>query len=196
MATPPPPFQTSHFTRQGRDFDSAVLTDLARDSTEAAMYMRSTLGFQVGTLAGPSLVSLLLKLRRSTRGAGVTRQRAPGRPGGPGNMPQAAEADADIVWYTYTCHIPVTVIYHWSVKVALCALEHAICLGRVSGMSGLKRERASCSSVFLTVQLEKRHSIYLEGCAIWYRIWFHVIMILPMISYALSCIWYHRIMIS
>ena len=40
---------------------------------------------------------------------------------------RAAKANADI-WYTYTCHIPV--IYHWSVKVALCALEHAICLGR------------------------------------------------------------------
>jgi hypothetical protein len=37
---------------------------------------------------------------------------------------------------------------------------------------------------------------HLEGCAIWYHIWYHVIMILTMISYALSCLWYHRTMIS
>ena len=38
--------------------------------------------------------------------------------------------------------------------------------------------------------------VHLEGCAIWYHIWYHVSMILPMISYALSCLWYHRHMIS
>ncbi len=63
---------------------SAVLVDLSKDSAEAAMYMRSTLGY--GTLAGHSLVSRLpvslwLKQRRSARGAGVKRQGAPGRLG-------------------------------------------------------------------------------------------------------------------
>jgi hypothetical protein len=63
--------------------------DLSRDSVEAAMYMRSTLGY--GTLAGHSLVlpvSWWLKQRRSARGAGVKRQGAPGRHGEPASVLQ------------------------------------------------------------------------------------------------------------
>jgi hypothetical protein len=51
------------------------------------MCTRSILG--CGFLAGLSLVvqlSLLLKHRRSARGAWVPRQRAPGRPGGPASV--------------------------------------------------------------------------------------------------------------
>ena len=101
MAAPPPPFQTSTLRDRVGTSNSAVLTDLARDRAEAAMYVRSTLGF--GTLAGPSLVlpvSLLLKRRRSARGAGVTLQRAPGRPCGPGNVQQR-------LMLTYDIHKPV-----------------------------------------------------------------------------------------
>jgi hypothetical protein len=56
--------------------------DLLKDRAEAAMYMRSTLGY--GTLVGHSLVlpvSRWLKQRRSAIDAGVTRQGAPGRLG-------------------------------------------------------------------------------------------------------------------
>jgi hypothetical protein len=62
-----------------RTLHSAVLMDLSKDRAEAARYMRSTLGY--GTLAGHSLVlpgSRWLKQRRSSRGAGVKRQEAPG----------------------------------------------------------------------------------------------------------------------
>ena len=67
----------------------AVLIDLSRDRAEAAMYMRSTLG--CGTLAGHSLVLLVsrwLRHRRSARGAGVKRQRPPGRLGKPARVLQ------------------------------------------------------------------------------------------------------------
>ena len=37
---------------------------------------------------------------------------------------------------------------------------------------------------------------HLEGCAIWYHIWYHEFMILAMISYVLNCLWYHICMIS
>ena len=84
-----------------------MLTDLARDNAEAAMYMRSTLGF--GTLAGPSCVlpvSLLLKQRRSARGAGVLLQRAPGRPGGLARvLPR--------LLLTYDMHIPVIYLSYY-----------------------------------------------------------------------------------
>ena len=62
--------------------NSAVLMDLSRECTDAAMNMRSTLGY--GTLEGHSLllpVSQWLKHRRSARAAGVKRQRPPGRLG-------------------------------------------------------------------------------------------------------------------
>ncbi len=38
--------------------------------------------------------------------------------------------------------------------------------------------------------------MHLEGCAIWYHTWYHKLMILAMISYALNCLWYHIPMIS
>ncbi len=47
-----------------------------------------------------------------------------------------------------------------------------------------------------TYALQDNMPQHLEGCATWYHIWYHVIMILPMISYVLSCLWYHRPMIS
>ena len=93
--------QTSTLRDRVGTSNSAVLTDLARDRAEAAMYMRSTLGF--GTLASPSLVlpvSLLLKRKRSARGAGLTQQRAPGRPGGPRNVQPRQ-------MLTYDIHKPV-----------------------------------------------------------------------------------------
>jgi hypothetical protein len=101
MATPPPQFHTS--TLRDRDWTShsAVLTDMGPDSAEAAMCMRSTLG--CGTLDGPSLVSpvsLLLKRRGSARGAGLQRQRAPGRPGWPASVRLR-------LMQTYDMYIPV-----------------------------------------------------------------------------------------
>ena len=69
--------------------NSAVLMDLSRDHAEAAMYMRSTLGY--GTLAGHSHVlpvSQWLEQRRSSRGAGLKRQRAPGRHAEPASVLQ------------------------------------------------------------------------------------------------------------
>ena len=99
--------QTSTLRDRVGTSNSAVLTDLARDRAEAAMYMRSTLG--CGTLAGPSLelqVSLLLKLRRYARGAGVLLQRAPGRPGGPTRvLPR--------LLLTYDMHIPVIYLSYY-----------------------------------------------------------------------------------
>jgi hypothetical protein len=102
MATPPSPFQTSLLHDRVGTSNSAVLTDLARERADAAMYMRSTLG--CGTLDAPNLallVSLLIKLRRSARGAGVLLQRAPGRPGRPASLPLPR------LMLTYDMNIPV-----------------------------------------------------------------------------------------
>ncbi len=81
-----------------------MLIDLSRDSAEAAMYMRSTLGY--GTFAGHSLVlpvSRWLKQRRSARGAaGVKRQGAPGRLGEPASVLQLKPR----LLMTYDKHIP------------------------------------------------------------------------------------------
>ena len=92
--------------------NSAVLMDLSRDRAEAAMYMRSTLGY--GTLAGHSLVlpvSRWLKQRRSARGAGVKRQGAPGRLGGPASVLQLKPR----LLMTYDKHIPD--IYHYKLEM-------------------------------------------------------------------------------
>ena len=86
--------------------------DLSRDRAEAAMYMRSTLGY--GTLAGHSLVlqvSLWLKHRRSARGAGVKRQRPPGRLGEPSKVLQLKPR----LLMTYDKHIPG--IYQFKLEI-------------------------------------------------------------------------------
>ena len=65
---------------------------------------------------GPSLalpVSLLLKKRGSPRGAGVPHQRAPGR------HSWSASVQPRLMM-AYDMYIPI--IYHWSVKDALCVL--------------------------------------------------------------------------
>ena len=81
----------------------AVLMDLSPDCAEAAMYMRSTLG--CGTLADHSLVLLVsrwLRHIRSARGAGVKRQRPPGRLGEPARVLQLKPR----LLMTYDKHIP------------------------------------------------------------------------------------------
>ena len=80
--------------------NSSLLLDLSRKSTEAAMNMRSTLGY--GTLAGHSLflpVSRWLKHRRSARGAGV---KPPGRLGEPAKVLHLKPR----LMMTYDKHIP------------------------------------------------------------------------------------------
>ncbi len=87
------------------------------------MCMRSKLG--CGTLDAPILVlpvSLLLKRRRSARGAGLQRQRAPGRPCGPARVLLRR-------MQTYDMYIPV--IYLWYPLDQWC---QPICLGCVFGM--------------------------------------------------------------
>ena len=83
--------------------NSAVLIDLSRECTDAAMNMRSTLGY--GTLKGHSLLLLVsqwLKHRRSARAAGVKRQRPPGRLGEPAKVLHLTPR----LLMTYDKHIP------------------------------------------------------------------------------------------
>jgi hypothetical protein len=122
MATPPPPFQTS--TRQGRDFEFSCADGPGQGSRRGSHVYEVKLGF--GTLAGHSLVlpvSLLLKRRRSARGAGVTRQRAPGRPGGPGNVQQRLMLTYDIhkpvIYLSYTTGQWKLLCVHWCMPYAL-----------------------------------------------------------------------------
>ncbi len=91
---------------------SAVPMDLFKDRAEAAMYMRSTLGY--GSLAGHSLVlsvSQWLKQRRSAslRGAGVQRQGASGRLG--------ASQQACCSLLTYDRHIMIPGIYQYKLEI-------------------------------------------------------------------------------
>ena len=96
---------------------SAVLMDLSKDRTEAAMYMRSTLSYR--TVAGSSLVlpvSRWLKQRRSSRGlrgAGVKRQGAPGRHGEPASVLQ--RKPRLLTRMTYDRHIPG--IYQYKLEI-------------------------------------------------------------------------------
>ncbi len=86
--------------------------DLSRDRAEAAMYIRSTLGY--GTLAGHSLVlpvSWWLKQRRSARGAGVKLPGAPGRLGEPASVLQLKPR----LLMTYDRHIPG--IYQYKLEI-------------------------------------------------------------------------------
>ncbi len=77
-----------------------------------------------GTLDCPNLelpVSQLLKQWRSSRGAGVTWQRAVGRPCGPAS----ACVPLPIMMLTYDINIPVIFLsyIHWSINYALFTLE-------------------------------------------------------------------------
>jgi hypothetical protein len=86
--------------------------DLSMDQAVAAMYMRSTLGY--GTSAGHSLVlpvSQWLKQRRSSRGAGVKQQGAPGRHGKPASVLQLKPR----LLMTYDRHIPG--IYQYKLEI-------------------------------------------------------------------------------
>ena len=112
----------------------AVLMDLSRDRKEAAMYMRSTLG--CGTLAGHSrvlLVSRWLQHRRFARGAGVKRQRPPGRLGEPERVLQLKPR----LLMTYDKHIPG--IYQWKFKILhdtpLVVESCFVCVGVMSYVS-------------------------------------------------------------
>ncbi len=94
---------------------SAVLMDLSRDSAEAAMYMRPTLGN--GTLAGHSLVlpvSRWLEQRRSARGAGLKRQRAPGRHSSHAEPASVLQLKPRLLM-TYDRHIPG--IYQYKLEI-------------------------------------------------------------------------------
>ncbi len=110
----PPQFHSSTLLDRDETSHSAVLpvTDIMMGPkrAEAAMCMRSTPG--CGTLDGPSLVlpvSLLLKQRRSARGAGLLPQRKPGRPGWPASVLLSLRLmqtyDMYIPCLSYTCHI-------------------------------------------------------------------------------------------
>ena len=83
--------------------NSAVLIDLSRECTDAAMNMRSTLGY--GFLEGHSLllpVSWWLKHRRSATGAEMMLQRQPGSLGEPARVLQLKPR----LLMTYDKHIP------------------------------------------------------------------------------------------
>ena len=114
--------------------NSAVLIDLSRECTDAAMNMRSTLGY--GTLEGHSLllpVSQWLKHRRSARAAGVKRQRPPGRLGEPERVLQLKPR----LLMTYDKHI--LGIYQWKLEILhdtpLVVESCFVCVGVMSYVS-------------------------------------------------------------
>ena len=64
----------------------------------------------------------------------------------------------------------------------------------MSGIYHVSNKWVTVCSVPVT--LLDRHVIHLEGCVIWYHIWYHEFLILHMISYDWKDLWYHRHMIS